>query len=64
METVLPFATGGFGADGPFGVNVGLLTLGLVARAGDTRPAETGLGRSAGAGGGAGGAGFGAGISS
>jgi len=59
-----PFATGGFGADGPFGINAGLLTLGLVAVTGKTRPTETGVGRSAGAGGGAGGDGLGGGISS
>jgi hypothetical protein len=46
-----PFATGGFCAEGTFGVKAGL---------GDERP--TGVGLNAGAGGGAGGAGFGAGT--
>jgi hypothetical protein len=63
-RTRIPLATGGLGADGPLGMNAGLLTFGFIAVAGEIRPVETGLGRRAGAGGGAKGAGFGAGISS
>jgi len=55
----IPFATGGFGADG----KVGFVTTGLVATGG-IRPVGFGEGRRAGAGGGATGAGLGAGISS
>lgn len=58
----LPFATGGFGADGT-AATVGLFIVGF-GLGGDRRVAGLGCGRRAGAGGGAAGLGAGAGISS